>query len=383
MDFDSGIISLGGYAYQILVFVSLLADIRETDSVGFEFIDDINITSANIQTKLDTNSEVISTLINNNSSIIIIQVKKTELDKAELKKVWYNWLIEYKKHNNISEFILYYDFMLNTKTVDLNVIPADELYKSIVESKKTRKNALSVQLKNLYSNFSEFEKAYSEISRICRSERLIDIYQTLYEKYKSQFHWNNNIDITYRLRISELCKIITGNILKSVLNRKAYLCKYEEFNSIIEDIVRRVKPDEYLPVYSTFRSTAILDLKDDKVINSREYRQLSYCSLSPTNIINLLQSEMYYDDYSLRLLSCLLSAKVDNIETTAYENYIEVVDDLKYREKDTPHSRLQETIDKDNSYAVDPQIKKGVCIHLTSESVDSDRQISWKEEKNE
>lgn len=51
MSTNPGIVSLGGYAYQIKIFISLLPSIQENDTIEFETLDDIAITENNIDSK--------------------------------------------------------------------------------------------------------------------------------------------------------------------------------------------------------------------------------------------------------------------------------------------------------------------------------------------
>ena len=65
---------------------------------------------------------------------------------------------------------------------------------------------------------------------------------------------------------------------------------------------------------------------------------------------------------------------------TAYENFENVKEDLQDRNADLPKNRLKETTEASNSYAESNQIREGVCIYLTSNNIDKNNQISWKDE---
>lgn len=51
MSENPGIVSLGGYAYQIKIFISLLPHIKENDTIEFETLDDITVSENNIDSK--------------------------------------------------------------------------------------------------------------------------------------------------------------------------------------------------------------------------------------------------------------------------------------------------------------------------------------------
>lgn len=127
MSYDPGIISLGGYAYQIRVFVLMLSRIEQNISVGFELIDDISLTDKNI----DKHSEEISNVLKDNLKYTAIQVKKTKITNTNYKKILYNWLLEYDKYKtDISQLKLYTDKTLNS-SFNLNSIDADLLHKKL------------------------------------------------------------------------------------------------------------------------------------------------------------------------------------------------------------------------------------------------------------
>lgn len=106
MNNNPGILSLAGYTYQIRVFIDLLSTINENEQIGFEIIDDISLTKSNFCSIDANNSEAISTVVSNANGHKVIQVKKTRITTNCIDKIWYNWLIELKKHNNITDFIL-------------------------------------------------------------------------------------------------------------------------------------------------------------------------------------------------------------------------------------------------------------------------------------
>jgi len=75
-----------------------------------------------------------------------------------------------------------------------------------------------------------------------------------------------------------------------------------------------------------------------------------------------------------------MDSKCGDIETTAYENFEDIKEELQSTNTDTPQNRLKETTRASNSYAGSEQIRNGVCIYLTSNNVSDEVQISWKDE---
>lgn len=373
MSYDPGIISLGGYAYQIKVFVFMLSQIDQNISVGFELIDDISLTDKNI----DKHSEEISSVLKENLKYTAIQVKKTKITNTNYKKILYNWLLEYDKYKtDIKQFLLYADKKLNP-SFNLNTIDSGLLYKGIRAAAVKKKTSLMAKLKVIYNDEDFFKKAYNYILNNYKIIFIDNIDDEIYSVYKKILHWTSSENIVYKLRIKELCKIIQDNVLSSVTNKRPYVCNFEEFNSIINDIIQRITANEYRPNFSLFKRDISIDLQSKNVIDTREYQQLSLCGISQESIKNYLIHQMYYEDYSLKTMSMLKSDKIENIENTAHENFLEVKDDLILNNNDKPERRLYETTKKSNTYAVDDQIRKGVCIHLTGEDIDDEHKISW------
>lgn len=376
MSYNPGIVSLAGYTYQIRVFTLLLAIISENVSIGIEVIDDISLSKSNFCDIDDKKSESISTIIDKSTSYKVIQVKKTKLTQTCINKIWYNWLIEYNRYKNIDEFVLYYDSTINNG-VDLCSKSATDYFELIKNTKSKSEKSLVVQVKKLYKDFDEFEKAYNHITTNIKTMPINNIDEEIYNQYKSLFHWSSNHDELYKLRLDDLCSTIQNEVLNNTLRNQPFLCGFEKRNQIIDDIIRRITSDEYEMDYSVFRNINSFDLNSDSIFNAREYRQLNECGLSSATIKNLLMNQMYYEDYSYKMFTLLCSNKINNIETTANENFYEVKDELVANDKDTPNNRLMGTIAKSNSYAMNEQIQKGVCIHLTSNNVDDELQISW------
>lgn len=376
MSNNPGITSLGGYAYQIKVFISLLPYIQENDTVEFETLDDIAISESNI----DSKSEYLCTTQNDfkNSSYTAIQVKKTKISKASLKKVWYNWLLAYNAHRNLDNFELRYDKSLNP-SFDLYLLSSDELFQIISDS-TAKRNSLESKVKQIYIEQSDFESDFSYIKDHSKTIAIENIDQQIHTDYKQIFHWSNELKETYKLRVEELCKTLQNLILTAIENKQHYICNHNDFYNIIEYINKRITLKAYIPDYSVFSSKVHLALENERVTNSREFKQLSACDILENSIRIYLTNQLYYNDYRYRALSNLMADKIENTEITAYENFINVVERLKHENADNPFNRLDLTTSQSNVHAPDDQIRKGVCIHLTEDGIEDSKQISWSDE---
>lgn len=376
MSNNPGIVSLGGYAYQIKIFISLLPYIQENDTVEFETLDDIAISESNI----DSKSEYLCTTQNDfqNNSYTAIQVKKTKISKASLKKVWYNWILAYNAHRSLDNFELRYDKSLNP-SFDLYLLSSNELFQ-IISNSSTKKSSLESKVKQIYKEQSNFESDFSYIKDHSRTIAIENIDQKIYTDYKKIFHWTNELKETYQLRIEELCKTIQNLILTAIENKQHYICSYNDFYNIVDKIVDRITKKAYTPDYALFSSTINLTLENEKIINSREFKQLHACEISENSIRLYLTNQLYYNDYRYRSLSNLKADKIENTEITAYENFSNVVERLKHKNTDNPFDRLDLTTSQSNVLAPDEQIRKGVCIHLTEDGIEDRKQISWSDE---
>ena len=180
MSTNTGIVSLGGYAYQIKLFISLLPSIQENDTIEFETLDDIAITENNI----DSKSEYLCATQKDsqNNSYTAIQVKKTKIANASLKKVWYNWLLAYKKNRNLNNFELRYDKSLNI-SFDLYSLSSSELF-SIISNSSRKNGALEAKVKQLYREQNCFEKDIAYIKEHSKAIAIENIEQQIYNDYK-------------------------------------------------------------------------------------------------------------------------------------------------------------------------------------------------------
>lgn len=87
---ESGINSLGGFAYQIKVFVSYMLSMDEGMQAEFETVDDIAISKMTSDI-IDDNEDKFRNLIVSANGIKAIQVKRTSITEKVAKQVLFNW----------------------------------------------------------------------------------------------------------------------------------------------------------------------------------------------------------------------------------------------------------------------------------------------------
>lgn len=99
---ESGINSLGGFAYQIKVFVSYMLSMEEGMQAEFETADDIAISKMTPDI-IDDNEDKFRNLIVSPNGIKAIQVKRTSITEKVAKQVLLNWML-LEKGNTEEEF---------------------------------------------------------------------------------------------------------------------------------------------------------------------------------------------------------------------------------------------------------------------------------------
>ena len=371
---SSGIKSLAGFAFQIKVFCNLCSKLSEGQKLEFESIDDIALNKTAKPENLDNvNGQILS------SSYDAIQVKHTTLTNSLAEKVLMNWIQIEDSSINIKKYILITDKKYNNldliKSLDIN-----EFIKKVNQSDR-RSDANITKVKSILNNKSEPEqkKFIFHIINEKYSFKNLEIDKELINNYKDKFLKSAN-EVVFYQRLKAFLEHITSEILKAVNSSESFSLTYEDFQKIENDIMFRFTEKHSLPLYNDFKNIHPIKLKDTLIANSREYKQLMYCGLREEVLKDYLMHAQYYRKFRMNNIDVCLKSKCDDIETTAYENFEEVLDDLQANNEDTPRNRLKHTTKADNSYADNTQIRNGSCIYLTSDNVDQNIQISWKDE---
>ena len=378
---SSGIHSLAGFAYQIKVFIYYLTQLQENYTLGYETYDDIALQRSDIdyaaqEKKLATYNGI----FNSPSGITALQVKRTSLSSDDYEKVLFNWIILNNSSTSVEKFVLVVDKSYGNLDA---VFPVDlkNLYNKIVSSKKNR-NALITKVKLiLKNNYSFFCQICHDIKSKYEFKEIDNIDDELFESYKLIFNHGGVKDITYKLRIRDFIEKIQHSLLSDISQNHSYKCDYPTFKTIAEDVIARIKDDQYMPPdYSDFRRNSRVDISDTTISQSRQYLQLKTCKLPDMVVKEQLIFEEYYNAYKLRCLENLKFNNVENIECTTYFNFEMTKSNLQANGNDTPNNRLVQTQEKSNAYAQNDQIRNGSAIHLTKADTVADMLISWKDE---
>lgn len=375
---QSGIYSLGGFAYQIKVFVCYALILEEGMQAGFETLEDVTIRKL-VPENIDDNEDKFRNLMYSQSGISAIQVKRTTVDKTTAKQILLNWILLEGSEAEIVEYILFTDQSYNNNDIVFD-ITADELFAEVIATKLSTKSTIGKVKKRYKKNKEIFIDVYDKIRSKYKFVTSINIDREINDRCRLLFKRGIN-PIVYQKRIEALLQHITFEIMEKINMKKSYMLSYKEMIACTEDICNRYTDTYMYPVYSEFKKLNKIDFKDLNLVNSREYKQLVACEL-PEKIIEM---HMHYRDYYQNIRFGYIDTgkieRIRDIEETTYENFETVKYMLQRKGEDTPFLRLEETKSKTNSYAASDQIKYGSGIYLTR-SEEQENQISWEDEDN-
>lgn len=374
---DSGLSSLSGFSYQIKVFILRLTQLQQGQRVEFETLDDVAVRS--LSSKDSISDSCFKWKVDETSSIEVFQVKQTNVSESVRRQVLYNWLLAYNQKPDISKFTLYVaqGYSINEKAFTND---SEKEYQTIIESDKAV-TALVSRVKQIYKDdLAKFKRDYQTICSKSTIERLGDIDELIAEQLITPFHATAaNIGKTYfEKRIAELFTRICARIMDCAGQRRPYVCVHAEYMQLCEEICKDISPTQYTPDYEAFRQVFSQDDLTSEIKNSREYRQLSYCKLSNSEILDHLSWEQYYQSIRQHYLADAKKEAISKTESIAHQNHKDVVYELQDENKDTPRLRLIKTKRCEISTLHDEFSRWGTYIFLTQN--DLPNKISWKDE---
>ena len=374
---DSGLSSLSGFSYQIKVFILRLTQLQQGQRVEFETLDDVAVRS--LSSKDSISDSCFKWKVDETSSIEVFQVKQTNVSESVRRQVLYNWLLAYNQKPDISKFTLYVaqGYSINEKAFTND---SEKEYQTIIESDKAV-TALVSRVKQIYKDdLTKFKRDYQTICSKSTIERLGDIDELIAEQLITPFHATAaDIGKTYfEKRIAELFTRICARIMDCAGQRSPYVCGHAEYMQLCEEICKDISPTQYTPDYEAFRQVFSQDDLTSEITNAREYRQLRYCKLSNSEILDHLSWEQYYQSIRQHYLADAKKDAISKTESIAHQNHKDVVYELQDENKDTPRLRLIKTKRCEISTLHDEFSRWGTYIFLTQN--DLPNKISWKDE---
>lgn len=375
---SSGINSLGGFSFQIKVFVYYMLILEEGMQIEFETLDDVNIKKID-KDEIDKNSEEFISKIFGKDSNIAVQVKRTSISNDVALKVLLNWILLESSENSITEYVLFTDSEYNNEDIIFKKTAA-EIFEIIKKSNR-RTNAKISKVKELYKDyFDDFVKIYEAIKKKYKFISMDNIDKHIDDNCAIHFRKAAN-KVVYEQRLNELLQHITVKIMDSVNEKIPYVIEHHRFVKLLEDISIRINEKITAPNYADFKKLHPIDLTNSKISKLREYKQLVACELPEYLIQQHLTYRMYYESTLLKYLETNKLSKIEEIEETTYENFENVKFRLQKDKCDEPYNRLDETKKMPNSHAGNEQIRYGSGVYLTREDIEKN-QISWEDEQN-
>jgi hypothetical protein len=376
---DSGLLSLSGFSFQIKVLILYITTLDKNRQVEFETLEDVVENKESVPKDfLDKKSEYFNTFQQDGGSLQAIQVKRTKLTTATLKKVLFNWLL-LESTVDIEKYILFTDAEYNNKDELFNITP-DCLYKEVITS-NLKSNALKTKVKNQFEDLISFKKSFNAIKSKYLFSNLQNIDKKISEQLEKTFHKSALSQLKYNLRVENLIDIINAEVMESVFHKKPYICNEEKFMKHVEDICSRINKEEYRPEsFSSFKKSCFINFSDKGIFLSREYIQLQHCKPNQHHTERHLLYKQYYESYRDSLLLDNSETLINDLELKTHDNFCDTKDYVESESKDTPLNRLTTIKDKRNNYSCNEDIRVGSCIYLTKKNILKNLQISWKEE---
>lgn len=357
---NAGIIALGGFVYQILVFIAMLSEIDKNQIFEYEVDDDI---SAKEPSEIENCKGIIKT----DNKYKYYQVKKTDVTEEKARKTLYNWLLTENDGDYsliVSEGYSINDSFITTKN-------AKEIYDELNGKKNNNSLEKKVFIKYKKNNlFNDFEKKVNSIRKHYYLERDFSPEQRIIVNFEKILHKTNIDTGIYLKRIKQFCDIIQLDIIQAAYNNQSYSIDYDRFFQLIDEICISTTNDTFICNYQLYKNT--IELTED-VKKKREFIQLNKCCLSDRQIITYLENELYYEDFKTFNIEHNHRFKIDNIEEEAMQNFEESKLDDK---NDTPKKLLVDTTGKKITNTNDKMQSTGTYISLTSEE---NKKISWRE----
>ncbi len=377
---SAGLNSLSGFAFQIKVFVLMMAQLKKGQFVEFETLDDVVIREIPYSNKIHDSCIKLQKM--EDGKAVAIQVKQTRITDSVARKVLYNWLLAKHSHPSIRGFELVLDDSYENSSKVFST-PSEKEFSRIMDSDQS-KNALVTRLKEVYRDRpAAFKEDLDYIFGNLTIHSIPNIDFQIAEKLCLPFHsiMSDAVKPHFANRIKELFIRVCARIIECAEKRIPYICSCEEYLQLCEEICKNISEDQYNPDYDSLKTVYMSDEIEESVRNSREYIQLGYCRLTESNRIEHLRWEQYYQNIRQHYLTDAKKGQIKRIEDVAYRNFTDVVIGLQDEGSDTPRKRLVQTKVKPISTLSDEYSRWGTYIFLTRRG--SEQLISWKDEEDE
>lgn len=378
----SGIHTLGGFSYQIRVFVFYLSKLAPDMQLEFETYDDLATSKINSDS-IDKNEDIFKNIIISKNSIEAIQVKRTKLSNSTALKVLMNWIQLESSDNRVSKYTLFTKDEYNNKN-NLFDVSAEDLFLKI-DKVKLEENPRSTigKLKKQFTNDKQlFLKIYESVENKTEFDSIENIDEEIKKAYEVFFRRRGvSNEVVYIQRIKALLQKLTFDILEEINSKNSYSITYSNFMKLLEKITLEISDQTPVGDFIDFKQSCNeLDIHDKSISSTREYVQLKECELPPRILKAHIVYMLYYGRFKLLNMERNKIEKIEVIEETTYDNFFMAKQILIKNQKDSPLLRLDETKNRSNNHAENEQLKWGSAIYLTKDKTYEDLKISWKDD---
>lgn len=371
----SGLVSLGGFSYQIKVFAMLATELKEGETVEFETFDDL----AKSKVSLENFDDKINACIV--KSVTAYQVKRTNISDDVAKNVLYIWILLEDSSANIEKYVLFTESSYGNEDL-INKIDID-LFVQEIESSDKRKNANISKAKAVLEKIGK-DKFKEIVKKIISKYEMISqsLDELFFDSFKEIFSYSWN-GVIYNNRLEVYLGNIFSCVMKCAFEGKSFSLSHVDFQTIVENVRSQVSEEHYELSYSDFRDNFSIDERCSSLKNLREYKQLEKCKLSSHVFKDNLVQEFYYKHLRQKNLESMRFSNVKDLERTTFDNFNVALEEIEMLEniQNVPKTRLLKTQEKPNSYACNDQMRKGACIYMTRDDA-GEMQITWSDDEN-
>lgn len=377
---SAGLNSLSGFSFQIKVFILMMTRLSNGQCVEFETLDDVVV--KDIRSSESVHDSCIKTREAGEGKIVAFQVKQTKVTDATARQILYNWMIALNENPQIGCFELLLDegYSLTSKVFSNS---AEKEFDMVKNSDKDEK-ALVTRVKKIYKDDLEaFKKDFNYICANYSWRILNNIDQLIANELCLPFH-SSLTDAAkphFNKRIEELFTRVCARIIECAGKRIPYKCSFAEYLQLCEEICRNISEEQYNPDYESFKTVYMAAKLEETVKCTREYKQLGYCRLTDSALVEHLRWEQYYQNIRQHYLADAKKTQINITEDVAYRNFSDVVMELQANDKDAPNMRLIQTKRQLISTLSEEYSRWGAYVFLTRD--EAEQQISWKDEEDE
>ena len=323
-----------------------------------------------------------ASLISADGTLRLFQVKQTTVSKGDVYQIYINWVIAaLESEMPITEYVLLQSKKYKCSPTFVDISRVDFLAE-INKRASEKPGCLASRLLSMADgDLNSILKVFDGIKSKSKHESILnrDLDSRLRAGLTESFDTGDGNSSVFDDRIAEFQRVVSYNIHEAMSRNMSYKLTFQGRLKLCEGIRDRITAEKYNPNYLAWR--AACDSNSIDVYKARrECRQLEYCISDSKRITEHLFYRAFYGSTRFWYLDNSKAEIVGSIEDVTYENFCNVVEELKEDGCDRPLKRLRETKALSNSFTNSEFERWGSCIFLTGSDIPSDHRISWKVE---